>query len=99
MSYFRLSLDPKSALGALLAIGACWIAPTAMAASEPRTWLYSAQFDQVVPARNALALGRAAGLEGEHHQWLPAGHYTAAAFLPVVMHRMLDQFRAPVAAK
>jgi len=53
-----------------------------------RTWLYTAMFDQVVPAACGAALGRVAGLEGEHHVWLPGGHYSAAVFIPRMVHEL-----------
>jgi dienelactone hydrolase len=59
-----------------------------------RTWLYSATSDQVIPARNALALAKAARLVGEHHQWLPGDHYTMAIYFPKVVDHIARQITA-----
>ena len=61
-----------------------------------RTWLFSAIFDQVVPAKNSAALGKAAGLDQSHHIWFAGGHYSSVAFLPWVFNRMLTEFRGCV---
>jgi len=47
-----------------------------------RTWLFSAQYDQVVPSANARALARAGKLEGDHHRWMLGDHYSVALHLP-----------------
>ena len=60
-----------------------------------RTWLYTGLFDEVVPPANAAALGRAAKLDREHHQWFPGGHYSSALFLPWVLHQMLEKLAVP----
>lgn len=57
------------------------------------TWLYTAMFDQVVPAECGAALGRAAGLEGDHHVWLPGGHYSSVMFIPRMVHDLLAKMR------
>ena len=61
-----------------------------------RTWLYTAMFDQVVPAENGAALGKAAGLDQNHHSWLPGGHYTAALFIPRILADILARMRPQV---
>jgi hypothetical protein len=64
-----------------------------------RTWLYTAEKDQVVPIANAMALARAAGLDADHHVRVPANHYTAIAFFPVILQHMTDQLRVLSAAE
>jgi dienelactone hydrolase len=58
-----------------------------------RTWMHSADQDQVVPIDNALALARAAHLAPEHHVRISANHYTAILFFPVILQHMTDQLR------
>lgn len=60
-----------------------------------RTWLYSAALDRVVPRANALALGRAARLDKEHHLWLLGNHYTCLPFLPGVLDQVRGIVQAP----
>ena len=58
-----------------------------------RTWLYSARDDSVVPVANAKALGKAAGLDAEHHVWLSGNHYTCALHLPRILAHMVERLR------
>ena len=58
-----------------------------------RTWLFSAEQDQVVPIDNALALARAAHLSSAHHVRVSANHYTAIIYFPVILQQMADQLR------
>jgi dipeptidyl aminopeptidase/acylaminoacyl peptidase len=64
-----------------------------------RTWLYSAEKDQVVPIENARALAEAAGLDAGSHVRVTANHYTAIAFFPVILQHMADQLRVLSAAE
>ena len=64
-----------------------------------RTWLYTAMFDSVVPAENGALLGKAAGLDGDHHTWLPGGHYSSALFIPRILNEILGHMREPVTAR
>lgn len=57
------------------------------------TWLYSARFDQVVPAASARALANAAGLAEDHHRWLGTGHYTGMLFLPRILDHVAAEIR------
>jgi dienelactone hydrolase len=57
-----------------------------------RLWLYTAQYDTVVPPRHGHSFATAAGLSEEHHIMMPANHYSGIIFLPVV----LDQIAAQV---
>ena len=63
-----------------------------------RTWLFSAQLDQVVPADSAKALAAAVKLNAEHHIWLPGDHYTAIVQLPWVAGRIADVIVGAAAA-
>jgi dienelactone hydrolase len=72
-----------------------------VAAIEPRriahrldpatTWLYSAQFDQVVPPRHAKLLATTARLEPTHHIKLLANHYSGIIFMPYLLTHMHQQ--------
>lgn len=55
------------------------------------TWLYSAQFDRVVPPANAKLLATAAGLDRSHHQEMLANHYSGIIYLPSLFKQMQDQ--------
>jgi hypothetical protein len=43
-----------------------------------RTWLFSARYDQVVPAKHGKMLAQAIDLEWSHHRQLAGCHYTCA---------------------
>ncbi len=58
-----------------------------------RTWLYSAEFDQVVPMKNALALAQSARLDSSHHQRLLANHYSGVIYIPFVLAEMAARIR------
>jgi hypothetical protein len=58
-----------------------------------RTWLYSAEFDQVVPMKNALALAQTARLDSSHHQRLLANHYSGVIYIPFVLAEMAAKIR------
>lgn len=58
------------------------------------TWLYSAQFDRVVPPANARLLATAAGLDRSHHQQMLANHYSGIIYLPSLFKQMQDQILA-----
>jgi dienelactone hydrolase len=67
---------------------------------EPqRTWLYTAEKDQVVPIDHAMALARCAGLDDDHHVRVPANHYTAIVFFPVILQHVADQLRVLATAE
>jgi dienelactone hydrolase len=50
-----------------------------------KTWLFTGQLDDVVPARCSLALAKAANLPEDHHVQFPADHYTGIIYLPQLM--------------
>ncbi len=58
-----------------------------------RTWLYSAQFDKVVPPRNAELLAKAAGLDDAHHVKMVANHYTGAIYVPYLLTQIHGRIR------
>jgi hypothetical protein len=63
------------------------------------TWLFSGEFDEVVPPACTQAFVQAAKLDRDHHVILPAGHYSAALLLPIVLPKVGDILRAqPVKA-
>lgn len=53
-----------------------------------RTWLYSADYDTVIPPRNGRLLAEAAGLGESHHIRLAADHYSGIIYLPFVLKRI-----------
>ena len=55
-----------------------------------RLWLFSANEDEVVPPNCTEAFAQAIGLDADHHKRLPAGHYTAAFHVPVVIQQMAN---------
>ena len=59
-----------------------------------RTWLYTADYDQVVPKRNSTLLADGMRLEPSHRISLAADHYTGIVFLPFVLQHMLQQIDA-----
>ncbi|MBL8818608.1 MAG: acetylxylan esterase [Planctomyces sp.] len=52
------------------------------------TWLYSGQFDDVVPPDCSFAWSKAAQLPETHHIELPADHYSGIVYLPMVIIQM-----------
>jgi dienelactone hydrolase len=58
-----------------------------------RTWLFSAEQDQVVPIANADALAKAAHLPETHHIRVPGNHYTVIVYFPVILQQVTDQIR------
>ena len=53
-----------------------------------KTWLYSGQFDDVVPARCSLALAKTAMLADDHHIRFPADHYSGVVYLPQLVEQV-----------
>lgn len=69
------------------------VEPTRLAGrlKPDRTWLYSAEFDRVVPMENALALKKAAGLPDDHHMRLPGDHVTTIVYLPMIIDHVIKR--------
>ncbi len=63
-----------------------------------RTWLFSAEKDQVVPLENAEALAQAARLDDAHHIRVRGNHYTVIVYFPVILQQVTDQIRRLSAA-
>ncbi|MGN6546611.1 MAG: C45 family autoproteolytic acyltransferase/hydrolase [Aureliella sp.] len=55
-----------------------------------RTWMFSGQFDDVVPIENSDMLAKAAGLDESHHSKLLATHYSGIIYLPIILQQMRD---------
>ncbi|EMI22612.1 YdjC [Rhodopirellula maiorica SM1] len=53
-----------------------------------RTWLYSADFDQVVPIQNAIDLAQTAALDPSHHVRMLGNHYSGFVYIPFVIPKM-----------
>lgn len=58
-----------------------------------RTWLYTAENDEVVPLESALALARTAGLSDAHHVRMAGGHYTAIIHFATIVRQAAEQIR------
>ncbi|QDS93785.1 esterase [Roseimaritima multifibrata] len=59
-----------------------------------RTWMFTANQDQVVPLKNALALAERIGLEETHHFRFDADHYSGIYFVPIVLKDMVGAIEA-----
>jgi dienelactone hydrolase len=57
-----------------------------------RTWMFSAQDDEVVPIRNARLLASIAKLERSHQLEVPGGHYSVALYFPFIVDHVMQQF-------
>jgi len=55
------------------------------------TWLYSAQFDTVVPPANSRLLARTAKLDTSHHIEMLANHYSGIIYVPYILTHMHQQ--------
>ena len=55
------------------------------------TWLYSAQFDTVVPPANSKLLAKCAKLEPSHHIEMLADHYTGIIYVPYILTHIQQQ--------
>ena len=56
--------------------------------SPKKTWLFSGEYDQVVPIDNALALAKSARLPLEHHVRMATDHYSGFLYLPIILDEM-----------
>jgi Acyl-coenzyme A:6-aminopenicillanic acid acyl-transferase/Prolyl oligopeptidase family len=54
------------------------------------TWMFSGQFDDVVPLKNANKLAVAANLSESHHIKMLANHYSGVIYLPSVIKQMSE---------
>ncbi|GAA5504674.1 hypothetical protein [Novipirellula caenicola] len=52
------------------------------------TWLYSADYDQVVPIQNAIDLAHTARLDPSHHVRMLGNHYSGFVYIPFVIPKM-----------
>jgi dienelactone hydrolase len=73
------------------------VEPTRLAGRlDPQTtWLYSAEYDTVVPLANALALKKAAGLPDDHHIRLPGDHVTTIVYVPMILDHVVKRIVPP----
>lgn len=60
-----------------------------------RTWLISAERDEVIPIAHAEQLAEAAGLGASHHIRYPGNHYSVIIFAPLVLQHIVDQMIGP----
>lgn len=59
-----------------------------------KTWLYSGEYDDVVPLENAKMLAKKIPLEESHHIIMQADHYSGAVMLPTIVQQMAEQMTA-----
>ena len=66
------------------------IEPTRIAhrLNPKRTWMYSGEYDQVVPINNALALATSAKLSQSHHIRMATDHYSGILYLPLIVEEV-----------
>ena len=72
------------------------IEPTRIAhrVDPQRVWLYTADYDQVVPQENSDRLVAAMRLDPTHHIHLAADHYTGIVYLPFLLKEMATNIKA-----
>ena len=72
------------------------VEPTRLAhrVNPDRVWLYSADYDQVVPKRNSDRLAEAMRLEESHHIHLAADHYSGIIYLPFLLKQMAERIKS-----
>jgi len=72
------------------------IEPTRIAhrVDPQRVWLYTADYDQVVPQENSDRLVAAMRLDPTHHIHLAADHYTGIIYLPFLLKEMATNIKA-----
>lgn len=58
-------------------------------------WLYSGQYDDVVPPECSTAFAEACSLPPEHHLQFPADHYSGIVFLPGIILDITTRMKAP----
>lgn len=57
------------------------------------TWLFSGQFDDVVPPACSHAFAKAAKLPSDHHIEMPVNHYSGIVLLPKVLKDIADAMK------
>ncbi|MBC8357286.1 MAG: prolyl oligopeptidase family serine peptidase [Planctomycetes bacterium] len=92
---FREELTKAGLTGDKLESLVATIEPTRIAhrLDPETTWLYSAQFDKVVPPANSQLLARTAKLDSSHHIEMLANHYTGIIYVPYLLTHMQQQIR------
>ena len=95
---FREELTKAGLTGEKLKSAVATVEPTRIAhrLDPATTWLYSAQFDTVVPPANSYLLAKTANLEPSHHIEMLANHYTGIIYVPYLLAHMQQQI-SPVA--
>lgn len=90
---FREELGKAGLTGEKLKAAVATIEPTRIAhrLDPATTWLYSAQFDTVVPPANSYLLAKTARLEPSHHIEMLANHYTGVIYVPYLLTHMQQQ--------
>ncbi len=71
------------------------IEPTRLAhrLNPKTTWLYSAEYDRVVPMKNALILANAAKLDTPHHIKMAANHYTGILYYTFIVKHIATRIQ------
>jgi len=60
-----------------------------------KTWLFSGEFDDVVPMENAYLLANKIPLEPSHHVVMAADHYSGIFYLPTIVQQIHDHMVEP----
>ncbi|QDT02178.1 Acyl-coenzyme A:6-aminopenicillanic acid acyl-transferase [Rubripirellula lacrimiformis] len=89
----RESLAERGITGSKLKSLTATVEPTRIAhrLDPATTWIYSAQFDRVVPPASAKILATTAGLDRSHHIEMLANHYSGIIYLPYLLDQMQQQ--------
>jgi dienelactone hydrolase len=97
---FRDELTRAGITGDKLLDIARQVEPTRLAhrADPGRVWMYTADYDQVVPRKSSDRLSDALRLEQSHCVHLAADHYTGVIFLPFILEQIAGHVRTQAAA-
>ncbi len=92
---FRMELARAGVTGEKLIEITRHVEPTRLAhrVDPERVWLFTAEYDQVVPKRNADRLASTMRLTPTHHVRLKADHYTGVVYLPFLLQQMARHVR------
>ncbi len=90
---FRESLAAAGLTGDKLKSAVSTIEPIRIAhrLDPETTWLYSAQFDKVVPPSSSKLLATTAKLDSSHHIQMLANHYSGVIYVPYLLTHMQQQ--------
>jgi hypothetical protein len=98
---FRAELSAGGLEGEPLRQMARTIEPNRIAhrADPDRVWLYTANYDTVIPPRNSDRLAQALGIDDAHRVRMPADHYSGIIYLPFIMRHMVERMAETTAPR